>query len=30
VRWVLIQHEKALAAYAVRHDVDWTKITSQP
>jgi uncharacterized membrane protein YkvA (DUF1232 family) len=30
VRAVLIQNEKTLAAYATRHGVNWTRITSKP
>ena len=30
VRAVLIQNEKAFAAYATKQGVDWLKITSQP
>jgi uncharacterized membrane protein YkvA (DUF1232 family) len=30
VRAVLIEHEKAFADYAARHDMNWTKITVNP
>ncbi len=30
VRAVLIQNEKAFAQYATRHNLNWSKITSQP
>jgi hypothetical protein len=30
VRAVLIQNEKALSAYATRHEVPWTSVSSKP